>query len=149
MRMHYKVFEDRVSSYLSSRFEQKFYKQSLQIGPDKYHKFDLVSEDGDIVVECKSYTWTKSGNFPSAKISTAVEAIFYLSRIRPKKKIFVFQDDLNNRGESLVDTFVKRYDGVLDDIEVWAYNVGESIEKDYVRIVRKPKDNWYEKLYGG
>ena len=105
----------------------------------------MVSEDGDIVVECKSYTWTKSGNFPSAKISTAVEAIFYLSRIRPKKKIFVFQDDFNNRGESLVDTFVKRYDGVLDDIEVWAYNVGE---KDYVRIVRKPKDNWYEKLWG-
>ena len=85
-RLSPKMFEDRVSDFLRNTFGQKFYERSLQIGPNKYHNFDLVSEDGNIVVECKSYTWTESGNFPSAKISTAVEAIFYLSRIRAKRK---------------------------------------------------------------
>ena len=146
-RLHHKAFEYRVSEYLQSKFGQRFHEQNMQIGPGKYHNFDLVSEDRSIVVECKSYTWTESGNFPSAKISTAVEAIFYLSRIKAKKKILVFQDDFNSRGESLVDMFVRRYDGVLDDIEVWAYHAGENPEKDHLRIVRTPKDNWYEKIY--
>jgi len=141
-RLYHKEFEDRVFIYLYNKFKQKFYTQSLQIGPNKYHGFDLVSEDRNIVVECKSYTWTGSDNFPSAKISTAVEATFYLTRIRTKKKILVFQDDFNSTGESLADTFVRRYNGVLDDIEVWAYNAGKSPEKDYIRIVRTPKDNW-------
>ena len=148
-RLHHKAFEYRVSEYLQNKFGQRFYEQNMQIGPDKYHNFDLVSEDRAIVVECKSYTWTESGNFPSAKISTAVEAIFYLSRIKAKRKILVFQDNFNSRGESLVDMFVRRYNGVLDDIEVWAYHAEESPEKDLVRIVRTSKDNWYEKIYRG
>ena len=45
--------------------------------------------------------------------------------------------------------FVRRYNGVLDDIEVWAYHAEESPEKDLVRIVRTSKDNWYEKIYRG
>ena len=79
-RLHHKAFEYRVSEYLQNKFGQRFYEQNMQIGPDKYHNFDLVSEDRAIVVECKSYTWTESGNFPSAKISTAVEAIFYTNK---------------------------------------------------------------------
>lgn len=147
-RLHYRAFEDRVANYLYNKFNKKFYREkSLKVGPNTYHKFDMVSEDGDIVVECKSYKWTESGNFPSAKISTAIEDVFYLTRIKAKKKILVFQDDFNSKGESLVDVFVRRYDGILDDIEVWAYNVGESLEKDHVRIARKPKDSWYKKIY--
>lgn len=34
----------------------------------KNHKFDCVSEDGEIVVECKTYIWTDTGNVPSAKL---------------------------------------------------------------------------------
>ncbi|MBR3621310.1 MAG: hypothetical protein IKN56_07345, partial [Clostridia bacterium] len=45
----------------------------------KEHKFDLVSADGSIAVECKRYTWTETGNVPSAKMGFCNEAAFYLS----------------------------------------------------------------------
>ena len=145
-RLDYGAFEDRVSKFVESKFGKRFYKQDLQIGPSKFHRFDLVSEDKSIVVECKSYTWTESGNFPSAKISTAIEALFYLSRIIASRKILVFQDNINQRGESLVEIFVRRYDGIMDDVEVWTYSMSDSIENDKVVVVRTPKDNWYEKI---
>ena len=84
--------------------------------------------------------------FPSAKISTAIEALFYLSRIIASRKILVFQDNINQRGESLVEIFVRRYDGIMDDVEVWRYSMSDSIENDKVIVVRTPKDNWYEKI---
>ena len=99
------------------------------------------------MTECKSYTWTKDDNFPSAKISTAIEAVFYLSRIIAERKVIVFQDDFNKKGESLVDTFIRRYDGILDDIEVWRYLVGKSIEYDRIEIKREGKECWYKNLY--
>jgi len=145
-RLDYGAFEDRVSRFVESKFGKRFYKQDLQIGPSKFHRFDLVSEDKNIIIECKSYTWTESGNFPSAKSSTAIEALFYFSRIVDSRKILVFQDHINQRGESLVEIFVRRYDGVIDDVEVWAYSMGDSIENDKVVVVRTPKDNWYEKI---
>ena len=148
-RLDGRAFENRVLKYVENKFKKRFYEQELQVGPNKFHKFDLVSEDKGIVIECKSYTWTRSGNSPSAKISTALEAVFYLSRIVADRKILVFQDDVNDKGESLTYTFVRRYDGVLDDIEVWAYYVGDSLEDDKVVVVREPKDNWYRMLYGG
>lgn len=146
-RLHYDAFEQRVAEHLYNKFDKKFESQSLLVGPNKSHNFDLVSEDKSIVVECKSYTWTETGNFPSAKISTAIEALFYLSRIKARKKILVFQDDVNKRGESLADVFVRRYDGIMDDVEVWAYTATESIEIDNVRIVREPKESWYRRLW--
>lgn len=118
--------------YLNRVFNDSFYEKSLVVDDNKVHKFDLVSSDNSIVVECKSYTWTKDDNFPFAKISTAIETIFYLSRIITDRKIIVFQDDFNKKGESLVETFIRRYDGLLDDVDMWAYKVGDSIENDSV-----------------
>lgn len=140
-------FENRVGLYLSKKFKDSFCERELIVGVNKKHRFDLVSSDNSIVVECKSYAWTKSGNSPSAKISTAIEAAFYLSRIFAKRKIIVSQDDFNEKGESLVETFVKRYDGVLDDIEIWRYKVGEKIENDDIEIIREAKECWYKNLY--
>ena len=34
----------------------------------------------------------------------------------------------------------------MDDVEVWAYSMSDSIENDKVVVVRTPKDNWYEKI---
>ena len=146
-RLSFGEFENRVKEYVGNKFGKKFSEKSLEVGPNKFHKFDLVSDDGTIVVECKSYSWTKSDNFPSAKISTAIESLFYLSRIKVDKKILVFQEDINTQGESLVDVFVRRYDGVMDDVEVWAYCAGQSIQEDEVRVVRIPKENWYKNLW--
>lgn len=140
-------FEKRVSNYLQRELNMNFIEKPLLVGESKSHKFDLVSDDNSVIVECKSYKWTQGQNTPSAKISTAVEAAFYLSRIKAQRKIIAFQDDFNNKGESLVEVFVRRYDDLLDDIEIWSYIVGETPDKDQIITMRNPKDSWYEKLY--
>ncbi|WP_274964124.1 hypothetical protein [Tepidanaerobacter syntrophicus] len=147
LRLSPKDFENRVGLYLNKKFKDSFSEKPLIIGVNKVHKFDLVSSDNSIVAECKSYTWTKYGNFPSAKISTAIEAVFYLSRIIAERKILVFQDDFNKKGESLVEIFIKRYDGILDDVEIWRYLVGETIDYDSIEIIREGKESWYKNLY--
>ena len=54
--------------------------KGLVIGnPPKIHRFDLVSEDNGIAIECKCYTWTETGNVPSVKMGFTNEAVFYLS----------------------------------------------------------------------
>ena len=45
--------------------------------PAKLHKFDLVDSSRKTVVECKCYTWTETGNIPSAKMRSVNEAAFY------------------------------------------------------------------------
>ena len=48
----------------STTFEQE---ASVPIGrPPKDHKYDLANKDRSIVAECKCYTWTDSGEVPSA-----------------------------------------------------------------------------------
>jgi hypothetical protein len=41
----------------------------------KGHAFDLVTPDRDVVAECKAFSWTVSGNVPSAKIVHLREAV--------------------------------------------------------------------------
>ncbi|HAL62099.1 MAG TPA: hypothetical protein DCP08_06805 [Chloroflexi bacterium] len=119
---HVKVyFERELSTNLSSRVP-------LRVGKNLEHKFDLVSSDGSIVIECKSYTWTRSGNWPSAKIAHANQALFYLSRVKAARKLLVMRKDLNSRGDSLVETYVRRYQGLMDDVEIWSFVVGESAQ---------------------
>ncbi len=136
-------FEELVGQYLQSKFGQQFKRnESLMIGQGKFHKFDWVSSDGNIVVECKNYTWTKSGNSPSAKFATLVETLFYFSRIKANRKILVMRESLNSNAASLVDTFVDRYEGILDDVEIWKYN----IETNSITIARKAQKPWCVKL---
>ncbi len=57
--------------------------------PAKGHRFDLVSEDGRYVGECKNYSWTEGGNVPSAKMGFINEAVFYLSWLPKSASRFV------------------------------------------------------------
>ena len=41
----------------------------IAIGPGKPHFFDLATREQDVVVECKAFGFTASGNNPSAKIT--------------------------------------------------------------------------------
>jgi hypothetical protein len=43
----------------------------------KTHRFDLGSASPPVLVECKSHTWTQSGNMPSAKMTVWNEAMYY------------------------------------------------------------------------
>src|ERR1700694_5459198 len=43
----------------------------------KKHRFDLGSAAPAVLVECKSHTWTSTGNMPSAKMTVWNEAMYY------------------------------------------------------------------------
>jgi len=92
------------------------------IDPSEYknHKFDVVSEDQFIVIECKRHTWTKSMKVPSAKIRSANEAAFYLSLLKGEhKKLIVMLKDYNpNRKETLAEYYYRTNEHLLGDIVV-------------------------------
>jgi hypothetical protein len=74
-------FQLLAAEVLSSHFGVEFFlDHPLPIGdPARPHGFDLVSSDLLVIGECKSYSWTESGNVPSAKMGFVNEATFYLS----------------------------------------------------------------------
>ncbi len=84
------------------------------------HKFDLGSDA--LLVECKSYSWLKSGGSPSAKFSTANEAMLYFSATSDKynKMLFLRKTDKNRAGETLAEHYVRRYCHLFpDDVEIF------------------------------
>lgn len=93
-------------------------RMPLPLSTGENHKFDLTSSDELIAIECKSHTWTRSGNYPSAKVSDAQRSIELLHKCRANRKIIVFQDDIGPAG-SLVEVFVRRNRALLAGIEVW------------------------------
>jgi len=116
-----KDFEFSVRLALEKLYKMHFLEKSINIGnPSKSHKFDAVSENGSIVAEYKSYTWTESGNIPSAKMATLNEAILYLSNI-PKgiKKIIVLKKDYcSKRKISLAEYYFKTHNHLLQNITI-------------------------------
>ena len=78
----------------------------MQIGVSskKNRKFDPGSDDPPVLVECKSHTWTRGGNVPSAKMTVWNEAmyLFLLAPMRFRKVLFVLRDFNEGRSESLV-----------------------------------------------
>ena len=73
-------FQAKATKILSRHFEVGFHTEhSIPIGkPPKEHKFDLASDDLRFIGESKNYSWTVSGNVPSAKMAFINEAVFYL-----------------------------------------------------------------------
>ena len=145
------LFEKRVRKFFELKKGWKLSKQSLEIGRNDngsalMHEFDLVSEDGTIVGECKSYKWTKSGNYPQGKISTANEALLYLSRVNAKQKFLALKEDVSLRGKSLPEVYVNRSNGLMDDVEVYKYICGSVFEKDELISIRSKGKVWYHKL---
>ena len=71
-------------------------------------------------MECKAFTWTKGGNMPSAKITTAREAVFYLQWL-PKewtKVLAISRSTRRSGGESLADPLVRLNGHLLGDVVV-------------------------------
>lgn len=128
-------FEERVRRYLTRTYETHFSKKTLNIGEGKVHEFDLVSDDDSIIVECKSYNWTKSGNYPSGKVATLKEAIFYFGLVSAACKILVMHRRPFPGKEPLVDAFYRRSRGLLGDVELWDYFAGIMPEEDCVRVI--------------
>lgn len=131
-----KAFQEKVQEKAQERFGKLFLLEyPILIGnPPKEHRFDLVADDQSIIIECKSYTWTKSWNVPSAKLAALDEAILYMRCIAPSysaRKIIVMDRAFNNKtGETLAEYFVRRKGHLLADTEVM-----ELDENGYFRLL--------------
>jgi hypothetical protein len=84
--------------------------QRIAMGyPPKEHQFDLVSTDLCYIGECKNYSWTISGNVPSAKMAFINEAVLHLSLLPSEKLRFIaMRRDIHpESGESLADYYYR------------------------------------------
>ena len=81
-----KAFQEMVCKSVSEYFQTDFdLEVAIPIGyPSKNHNFDCVSDDKKIVIECKCYSWTDTGNVPSAKMMGMNEALFYILQACPR-----------------------------------------------------------------
>lgn len=86
----------------------------------KDHKFDVVAEDNSIAIECKRYTWTVSGNVPSAKMGFTNEAAFYLSFLPDtyEKYIVMLYSYSVKRGETLAEYYYRMNKHLLGNIKI-------------------------------
>ena len=121
-----KDFELVAKEWFEKEYKQPFelYKK-IKIGnPPKEHSFDISNKKASIVVECKCYTWTESGNVPSAKLACLNEAVFYLSFL-PRKtiKYVVMPKSIHlKRTETLAEYYYRRYCHLLNDIQILEYD---------------------------
>ncbi len=91
----------------------------------KPHKFDWGSDA--LLIECKAYNWTIGGNSPSAKLSTANEALLYFIAAPKSYRKMLFMPETEKAGKrnpaTLVEHYVRRYGHFIpDDVEVYELN---------------------------
>ena len=110
-----------------------------------------MNQEKRIVIECKRYTWTESGNVHSAKMGFTNEAAFYLSFLSDeyKKYIVMLKSYHPQRHESLAEYYYRTNRHLLGNTKVAEYDpeqnelrvVGgnRSIEDgSYLELIRKP-----------
>ena len=120
------IFQQQVKNWFQNHFETSFeLEKKIPIGdPPKEHKFDIVDADGSIAIECKRYTWTETGNVPSAKMGFTNEAAFYLSLLPSHfdKYIVMLKSHHSKRRESLAEYYYRMNKHLLGKIIVAEYN---------------------------
>ena len=129
------IFQRQVMKWFQEKYQKEFVlEKKLSIGnPAKEHKFDIVAADESIAVECKRYTWTETGNVPSAKMGFTNEAAFYLSFLPDiyEKYIVMLYSFHEKRHETLVEYYFRTNHHLLGSIKVAEYDP----EKNEMRII--------------
>ena len=124
-----------VRKYMAEFELEKKIKIGISIGEvePKDHEFDIVSSEKMIVIECKRYTWTETGNVPSAKMGFTNEAAFYLSFLPDtyEKYIVMLRSYHPKRTESLAEYYFRTNRHLLGRTKVAEYDPGT----DEFRIV--------------
>ena len=114
------LFQKQVMKWFQDHFEKSFeLDKKIPIGnPPKEHKFDIVDLTGTIAIECKRYTWTETGNVPSAKMGFTNEAAFYLSLLPNNydKYIVMLKARHAKRTESLAEYYYRMNKHLLGNI---------------------------------
>lgn len=121
------TFQKEVLKWFNEHYPQNFEMEKkipIGIGEKKLHKFDIVDEHNTIAIECKRYTWTESGNVPSAKMGFCNEAAFYLSFLPDtyKKYIVMLYATHPKRSETLAEYYYRMNKHLLGTIKVAEYN---------------------------
>ena len=129
------AFQKSVADRIQRDYDKGFIlEKKIQIGnPPKDHKFDIVAADSSMAIECKCYTWTESGNVPSAKMGFTNEAAFYLSFLPETydKYIVMAYSWHEKRKKTLAEYYYETYKHLLNDIKVAEYNP----ETDEFRVI--------------
>lgn len=125
-----KIFQTVSAEVLGHYFQVGFQTEHpIPIGnPPKNHKFDLVSEDGNYIGECKNYSWTEGGNVPSAKMGFINEAVFYLQHVSSDKFRFVVLRRAvdNKHTETLADYYYRTNKHLLNGVSVIEIDVSNN-----------------------
>lgn len=120
------LFQEQVKRWFEEHYHKTFeLEKKIAIGnPPKEHKFDIVDESETIIIECKRYTWTETGNVPSAKMGFTNEAAFYLSFLNEKceKYIVMLYSYHEKRHETLAEYYYRTNRHLLGSVKVAEYN---------------------------
>ncbi len=122
------LFRDQVQAYLKARFDYELTPElPIYVGfkHKKLHRFDLGSLAPEVLVECKNYAWTATGNSPSAKLAHLNEAVLYFWATPNsfRKLLFLARSEHPSRPETLGAHWFRRYGHLLPpDLEVWEYD---------------------------
>ena len=130
-------FQKKVKQWFESNKKLGFkLEHPICIGnPAKPHRFDICDEGENIVIECKCYAWTNTGNIPSAKLTTLNEAIFYFTFLPAEtEKILVMAYAVHpNKSETLAEYYFRTHCHLLGDIKIMEF----CVETDEMRIIKE------------
>lgn len=122
-----KQFQIAVKDWFETNTHMKFELEcQIAIGkPAKLHRFDIAETAKKTVIECKCYTWTESGNVPSAKMGFTNEAAFYLSflPVSIDKVIVMVKSTHPEHNETLADYYFRTNRHLLGDISIMEYDM--------------------------
>lgn len=122
-----KTFQMKVLQWFENNHNGSFdLEQPILIGdPARPHKFDIADKTQHIVIECKCYTWTDSGNIPSAKLRGLNEAVFYFSFLpaETEKLLVMAYATHSRRSETLAEYYFRTNHHLLGDVKVVEFNV--------------------------
>ena len=135
-----KEFQLAVKEWFEEAYTAPFEIEcKIAIGrPAKLHSFDISSLDESIVVECKCYTWTETGNVPSAKMGFANEAAFYLSFLPDgtERIIVMLHAEHAKRNETLAEYYFRTNRHLLGKIKIYEFD----LQTKEMRFVGQNKD---------
>ena len=122
-----KEFQLAVKEWFEEAYTSPFeIEHKIAIGrPAKLHSFDISSLDESIVVECKCYTWTETGNVPSAKMGFTNEAAFYLSFLPDdtERIIVMLHAEHAKRNETLAEYSFRTNRHLLGKIKIYEFDL--------------------------
>lgn len=123
MKSH-KRFEEKARIAAEKHFKVLLPNGGVHIN-GKCKNFDLVNLDKKYVGDVKHYSYTKMGNRPAAKFSTANEYVWLLQKLGEGfKKFLIMGED-----EKLVHRYVLEFKPWLEDVGVYFYKSGAKLKK--------------------